>query len=61
MDDSAIMYEKVSESYDEDTDDNDKVFSYDETKTILTNVNEKKAPYKTQNFCILLGKSVYYH
>ena len=61
MDDSAIMYEKVSESYDEDTDDNDKVFSYDETKTILTNVNEKKALYKTQNFCILLGKSVYYH
>ena len=55
MDDFAIMYEKVWESYDEDADDNDKGFSYDETKTILTNFNEKKAPYKTQNFCILLA------
>ena len=38
MDDSAIMCDEVTETYDE------------ETKTIPTNFNEKKATCKTQNF-----------
>ena len=42
MDDSAITCDEVIESYDE------------ETKTILTNFNEKKATRKMQNFYILL-------
>ena len=43
MDDSAIMYDEIIESYDK------------ETKTIPTNFNEKKATYKTQNLYILLA------
>ena len=42
MDNSAIICDEVIESYDE------------ETKTIPTNFNEKKATCKTQNFYILL-------
>ena len=42
MDDSAIMCDEVIESYDE------------ETKTVSTNSNEKKATCKAQNFYILL-------
>ena len=42
MDDSAIMYDEVRESYDK------------ETKNILANFNEKKAICKKQNFYILL-------
>ena len=42
MDDSAIVCDEVIESYDE------------ETKTISTNFNEKKATCKMQNFYILL-------
>ena len=42
MDISAIMCDKTIASYDE------------ETKTIPTNVNEKKATCKMQNFYILL-------
>ena len=42
MNDSAIMCDEIIESYNK------------ETKTILTNFNEKKATYKTQNFHILL-------
>ena len=41
MDDSAITYGEIIESYDE------------ETKTIPTNFNEKKATCKMQNFYIL--------
>ena len=43
MDDSGIMCDKIIESYNE------------ETKTILTNFNEKKANCKTQIFYILLA------
>ena len=43
MDDSAIMCDKVIESYDE------------ETKTIPTNFNEKKATCEMQNFYILFA------
>ena len=43
MDNSAIMCDEVIESYNE------------ETKTIRTNFNEKKATCKTQNFYILLA------
>ena len=43
MDDSAIMCDEIIESYDE------------ETKTLPTNFNEKKATCKTQNFYILLA------
>ena len=42
IDDSAIICDEVIESYDK------------ETKTILTNFNEKKAIFKTQNVYILL-------
>ena len=42
MDDSAITCDEAIESYDE------------ETKTIPTNFNEKKAIYKMQHFYILL-------
>ena len=42
MDDSAIMYDEVRESYDK------------ETKNIPANFNEKKAICKKQNFYILL-------
>ena len=41
-DDSAIMIDEVIDSCDE------------KTKTILTNLDEKKATCKTQNFYILL-------
>ena len=43
MDDSAIMCDEIIESYDE------------ETKTIPTNFNEKKATCKAKNFYILLA------
>ena len=43
MDDSAIMFDEIIESYDE------------ETKTLPTDFNEKKATCKTQNFYILLA------
>ena len=42
MDDSAVTCDEIIEPNDE------------ETKTILTNVNEKKATCKMQNFYILL-------
>ena len=42
MDDSAIIYDEVIKSYDE------------EIKTIPTNFNQKKLTYKTQSFYILL-------
>ena len=42
MDDSAIMYDEVIESYDK------------ETKTIPSNFNEKTATCKTKNFFIIL-------
>ena len=42
VDDSVIMSDKIIGSFDE------------ETKTIPTNFNEKKATYKMQNFYILL-------
>ena len=40
MDDSTITCDEIIESYDE------------ETKTILTNITEKKATCKAQNTCI---------
>ena len=43
MDDSAIMYDEVIESYNK------------ETKTFPRNLNVKKAICKTQNFYILLA------
>ena len=43
MNDSAIVCDEVTELYDE------------ETKSIPTNFNEKKATCKTQNFYILLA------
>ena len=43
MDDLVIVFDEITESYDE------------ETKTIPTNFNEKKATCKTQNFYILLS------
>ena len=43
MDNSAIKYDEIIESYDE------------ETETIPTNFNEKKATCNTQNFYILLA------
>ena len=46
MNDSVITCDEVIESYDE------------EIKTIPTNVNEKKATFKTQNFYILLAFSL---
>ena len=42
MDDSAITFDEIIESYD------------GETTTILTNLNEKKTTCKTQNVYILL-------
>ena len=46
MDDPAIMDDEVIRSYNEDT----QVKTYDETKTIPRNFNEKKATCRTQNF-----------
>ena len=43
MDDSAIMCDEITESYNE------------ETKTILTNLNEKKTTCKMQNLYSLLA------
>ena len=43
MDDSAITCDEIIESY------------HEETKTISTNFNEKKATCKMQNFYILLA------
>ena len=43
MDDSAITCDEIIESHDE------------ETKSILTNFNERKATSKTQNLYILLA------
>ena len=51
MDDSAITCDEIIESHDEDTE----AKLYDETKTIPTNFNGKKATCKTQNFNILLA------
>ena len=51
MDDSVIMFDGVIEWFDEDAEAN----SHDETKTILTKSNEKKATCKTHNFYILLA------
>ena len=51
MDDSAITCDEIIESYDEDA----KAKLYDETKSILTNFNEKKATCKTQNVYVLLA------
>ena len=51
MDDSAITCDEIIESYDEDA----KAKLHDETKSILTNFNEKKATCKTQNFYVLLA------
>ena len=48
MDDSEIICDDVKESYSEDGE----AKSYDETKTIVTNLNEKKATCKTQNFYV---------
>ena len=42
MDDSAIIFDEVIESY------------HEEIKTISTNFNEKKINCKAQSFCILL-------
>ena len=50
MVDSAIIIDEVIESYGEDTE----AKSFDETKTVPTNFNEKKKTCKTQNFYILL-------
>ena len=52
MSDSAIMCDEIIQSYDEDADAEAK--SYDETKTIPTNFNEKKTTCKTPNSYILL-------
>ena len=49
MDNSAIICDEVIESYDE------------ETKTIPTHFNEKKATGKTQNFYILLVFFINYY
>ena len=43
MDDSAIIYEEIIDSYD------------DETKTIPTNFNEEKTTFKTRSFYIALA------
>ena len=48
---SVITCDEIIESYDEDAE----AKSYNKTKTILTNFNEKKATCKTQNFYILLA------
>ena len=53
MDDSVIMCDEITESYDENADAEAKL--NDEIKTIPTNFNEKKATCKTQNFYILLA------
>ena len=52
VDGSASMFDEVKEWYDKDEDVEAK--SYDETKIILKNLNEKKATCKTQNFYALL-------
>ena len=58
VDGSAIMFDEVKEWYDKDKDveakSNDEAKSYDETKIIFKNLNEKKATCKTQNFYALL-------
>ena len=46
MDDSAIICDEIIELFDEDVE----AKSYDKTKTIPTNFNEKKETCKTQNF-----------
>ena len=51
MDDPVITCDEITESYDVDVEAN----WHDETKTILTNFNEKKATCKTQNFYPLLA------
>ena len=50
MDGSAITCDEIIESHKEDA----AAKLYDETKTIPTNFNEKKANRKNQNFYILL-------
>ena len=44
IDESMIMCDEIIESYNEDVEGK----SYNETKTIITNFNEKKAICKTQ-------------
>ena len=51
MDDSATMWDQVTQSYDEYAEPE----SYEKTKTIPTNFHEKKATCKMQNFYILLA------
>ena len=51
MDDSVITCDEVIESYDEDAE----AKSFDKTKTITTNFDEKKVTCKSQNFYILLA------
>ena len=51
MDDSVIMCQEILKSYDKDAESK----LYNQTKTILTNFNEKKSTCKTQNFYILLA------
>ena len=50
MDDSAIICDEIIELFDEDAE----AKSYDKTKTIPTNFNEKKETCKTQNFYFLI-------
>ena len=53
IDNSAITFDEIMESYEEDVDA--EVKSNDETKSISANFNEKKATCKTQNFYISLA------
>ena len=46
---------KLRRSHNEVRDADDKAQLYDETKSIPTNFNEKKATCKEQNFCFLLA------
>ena len=51
IDESMIICDEFIESYNEDVE----AQSYNETETIITNFNEKKAICKTQNVYILLA------
>ena len=51
MDDSAIICDEIIELFDEDAE----AKSYNKTKTIPTNFNEKKETCKTQNFYFLIA------
>ena len=54
MGDSAIICDKVIDAEAEAKLNNKAKTKEEETKTILTNFNEKKATCKTHNLCILL-------